>query len=115
MKLQEAYFSESNHVGNWAIIGYTAPGTAGATAGTSSTTNFSYEQKGDYDNNTIATDPSKTEVWRSTAKVVLNDCGTDDYWSVKATVNSAKVSFDAVLSDEANCLTLTPTFKNIGK
>ena len=97
------------------MIGYTAPGTAGAAAGTSSTTNFSYEQKGDYDNNTIADDPTNEEVWRSTAKVVLNDCGTDDYWSVKATVSSAKVSFDAVLSDEADCLTLTPTFKNIGK
>lgn len=114
MKLQEAYFSEANHVGNWAIIGYTAPGTAGATAGTSSTTNFSYEQKGEYDDNTIATDPSGEEVWRSTAKVVLNDCGTDDYWYVEATVSSAKVSFDAELSDEPNCLTLTPTFDKIG-
>ena len=113
MKLQQAYFSEANHVGNWAIIGYTAPGTGSGT--TSSTTNFTYEQKGTYDDNTIATDPNGEEVWRSTAKVVLNDCGTDDYWSVKATVSSAKVSFDATLSDETNCLTLTPTFKNIGK
>ena len=115
MKLQEAYFSESNHVGNWAIIGYTAPGTADATTGTSSTTNFSYEQKGTYANNTIADDPDGEKVWRSTAKVVLNDCGTEDYWYVEATVSSAKVSFDAKLSDETNCLTLTPTFKNIGK
>ena len=113
VKLQDAYFSEANHVGNWAIIGYTAPGTASGT--TSSTTNFTYEQKGDYANNTIATDPTNQEVWRSTAKVVLNDCGTEDYWYVEATVTSAKVSFNAKLSDETNCLTLTPTFKNIGK
>ena len=97
----------------WAIIGYTAPGTASGT--TSSTTNFTYEQKGTYNENTIQTDPSDAEVWRATAKVVLNDCGTEDYWYVTATVTSAKVSFDAKLSDETNCLTLTPTFTNIGK
>lgn len=97
----------------WAIIGYTAPGTASGT--TSSTTNFTYEQKGTYNENTIQTDPSDAEVWRATAKVVLNDCGTEDYWYVNATVTSAKVSFDAKLSDETNCLTLTPTFTNIGK
>ena len=113
MKLQESYFSEANHVGNWAIIGYTAPGTASGT--TSSTTNFTYEQKGTYNENTIQTDPSDAEVWRATAKVVLNDCGTEDYWYVTATVTSAKVSFDAKLSDETNCLTLTPTFTNSGK
>ena len=113
VKLQESYFSEANHVGNWAIIGYTAPGTASGT--TSSTTNFTYEQKGTYNENTIQTDPSDAEVWRATAKVVLNDCGTEDYWYVTATVTSAKVSFDAKLSDETNCLTLTPTFTNIGK
>ena len=113
MKLQESYFSEANHVGSWAIIGYTAPGTASGT--TSSTTNFTYEQKGTYHENTIQTDPSGAEVWRATAKVVLNDCGTEDYWYVTATVTSAKVSFDAKLSDETNCLTLTPTFTNIGK
>lgn len=101
MKLQESYFSEANHVGNWAIIGYT--------------TNFTYEQKGTYNENTIQTDPSDAEVWRATAKVVLNDCGTEDYWYATATVTSAKVSFDAKLSDETNCLTLTPTFTNIGK
>lgn len=97
----------------WELIGYTAPGTASGT--TSSTTNFTYEQKGTYNENTIQTDPSDAEVWRATAKVVLNDCGTEDYWYVTATVTSAKVSFDAKLSDETNCLTLTPTFTNIGK
>lgn len=111
--MQEAYFSESNHIGNWTIIGYTAPGSGTATSG--STTNFNYAQGGTYAGNTIAANPSETEVWTATAKVVLNDCGTEDYWYVTATVTSAKVSFDAKLSDETNCLTLTPTFTNIGK
>lgn len=113
VKLQQAYFSENNQIGGWDMIGYIAPGTASGT--TSSTTNFTYEQKGTYNENTIQTDPSDAEVWRATAKVVLNDCGTEDYWYVTATVTSAKVSFDAKLSDETNCLTLTPTFTNIGK
>ncbi len=115
MKLQEAYFSETNHVGNWAIIGYTAPGNPKTSGVGGLTTNFDYSQQGSYENNTISTDPSGEEVWRSTARVVLNDCGTDDYWYVEASVSSAKVSFNANLSDEENCLTLTPTFKNIGK
>lgn len=108
MKLQEAYFSEANHVGNWTIIGYNAPGNNGVT------TNFKYEQQGTYSNNTIATDPSATLVWKATAQVVLNACGTEDYWGVQATVTNAKVTFATGLSDETNCLTLTPNFKNIG-
>lgn len=114
VKMQEAYFSESNHVGNWAIIGYTAPGSGTATSG--STTNFDYAQGGTYDErNTIATNPSGTEVWTATAKANLNDCGAGDTWGVQVTVSDdSKVSFATGMSDESNCLTLTPTFKNIG-
>lgn len=115
VKLQEAYFSESNHVGNWAIIGYTAPGNAktGNTVG-GETTNFDYTQQGTYADNTIADDPTAELVWQAQARVKLNDCGTEDTWGVKATVNNAKVEFATGLSDETNCLTLTPNFKNIG-
>lgn len=114
MKLQEAYFSESNHVGNWTIIGYTAPGSGTATTG--STTNFDYEQGGSYDAaNTIATNPSGTEVWTATAKANLNDCGAGDTWGVQVSVSDdSKVTFATGMSDETNCLTLTPNFKNIG-
>jgi hypothetical protein len=114
VKLQEAYFSETNHVGNWAIIGYTAPRNPKTSGVGGLTTNFDYSQQGDYEDNTIATDPTSALVWQVQARVKLNDCGTEDTWGVQATVSSAKVSFATGLSDEANCLMLTPNFKNIG-
>ena len=79
MKLQEAYFSESNHVRNRAIIGYTASGTAktGNTVG-GETTNFGYTQQGTYVANTIATDPTAQLVWQAQTRVKLNNCGTED-------------------------------------
>ena len=40
VKLQQAYFSESNKAGGWQLIGYMAPGE------NSSTTNFSYTPEG---------------------------------------------------------------------
>ena len=113
MKLQDAYISEAVAIGNWQIIGYTAPGSGTATSG--STTNFNYAQGGTYANNTIAANPSGTEVWTATAKANLNDCGAGDTWGVQVTVSEdSKVSFATGMSDEANCLTLTPNFKNIG-
>jgi hypothetical protein len=114
VKLQDAYFSESNHVRNRAIIGYTAPGTAKTSSVGGTTTNFDYSEQGDYADITIATDPTNQLVWQAQARVKLNDCGTEDTWGVQATVSSAKVTFATGLSDEANCLTLTPNFKNIG-
>ena len=45
MKLQDAFAFESGAVGNWANIGYIAPGTKGSDAEHYSTTVFDYENK----------------------------------------------------------------------
>ncbi len=114
MKLQEAYFSESNAVGSWVMIGYKAP-SSGAGDSTSSTgTNFAYSQQGSYTNGTITT-ASDQAVWQAKNTVVLNDCAVsnDNVWQVKATISSALVTFAAHTSDA--CKPLTPTFDKIGK
>ena len=115
VKLQEAYFSESNAVGSWVMIGYKAP-SSGAGDSTSSTgTNFAYSQQGTYTNGTITTTTTATAVWQAKNTVVLNDCAVsnDNVWQVKATISNALVTFDASTSN--NCKPLTPTFDKIGK
>lgn len=108
MKLQEAYYSESNAIGNWTIIGYNAPGA------NNKTTNFTYSDPTTYTNNTVESTPS-TDIWKAAANVALNDCPSGSYWGVKGSIGSdKKVSFATGLSNDAKCLTLTPNFKNIG-
>ncbi|MCF0216914.1 MAG: hypothetical protein HUK21_10630 [Fibrobacteraceae bacterium] len=125
MKLQESYFSESNAIGKWELIGYKGPGSA-ATGSTSAapktqTTSFKYEQDGTYSNDggTIAMSNgslSETTVWKASNLIKLNECDANKEWAVKATVSSSVVSFSAkVPSGDAGCKTLTPSFENIGR
>lgn len=112
MKLQEAYFSERNVVGNWTLIGYKAPGDNGVT------TNFTYTGA------SIADAGSTTEVenaWSAKNKAQLNDCASkDNNWTVKVSPTvadaetAASVAFDATVP-EAGCQALTPNFNSIGK
>lgn len=114
VKLQDAYVSESNLVGNWAKIGYVAPGAAKAgEAGT--TTNFKYTGAITSDTVAVASLP-ETEGWRAAARVALNDCAIDSAWtvSVKGNDNGNSVSYKA--APPADCGdALTPTFNKIGK
>lgn len=113
VKLQEAYASESNAVGGWTLIGYQAPGSASGSAGV--TTNFTYT--GALAGNSTTTAASTANAWKAVANVALNDCAKGKNWAIAANMNADKgtVSFTASLEDEANCLTLTPNFKLIGK
>ena len=113
VKLQEAYASESNAVGGWTLIGYQAPGSSVASGG--KTTNFTYT--GALDGNSTTTAASTASAWKAAANVALNDCPSGSSWDIAAKMEAAtgRVSFDASLSAEAKCLTLTPNFKLIGK
>ena len=108
VKLQQAYFSESNKYGGWTLIGYTAPGPD-----STGTTNFTYG-KGDIpaDNSTAVGGASKSG-WTAANKKDLNDCTAGENWTVKLTDNG-DLKFDAAASG-AGCVALTPTFGNIGK
>ena len=116
VKLQQAFVSETGmDFGNFAIIGYAAPGQNGVT------TNFTYTDQGTYSGNTntatLTTEPAAA--WQAQANVKLNDCDKKK-WYVKvskaASGNAADaVAFTASLEDATNCAQLTPTFDKIGK
>ena len=112
VKLQEAYASESNAIGGWTLIGYQAPGTSVASGG--QTTNFTYT--GALNGNSTST-TDVTNAWKAAARVALNDCAKDSEWRLKTKIASSTgvVTFEATLSAESTCLTLTPNFKLIGK
>ncbi len=110
VKLQEAYFSERNVVGNWTLIGYKAPGDSGVT------TNFHYTEGNAADSTTGAVDGA----WKAKNKTQLNDCASGDNWAIKVTPTAAaasvaaSVAFDATVAN-AGCQALTPNFASIGK
>ena len=116
MKLQQAFVSETGtDFGNFAIIGYAAPGQNGVT------TNFTYKDVGSYTGttNTATLTSSQADAWQAQANVKLNDCDKKK-WYVKvskaADGNAADaVAFAASLEDVTNCAQLTPTFDKIGK
>ena len=115
VKLQQAYFSESNQAGGWQLIGYMAPGN------NSSTTNFNYTPEG------IAPDQSNAlsssvDGWAASNKLNLNECTAGKNWTVSLsatnTGSSATAQADIVFSasaGDAGCVALTPTFDKIGK
>ena len=116
MKLQQAYFSESNKAGGWQLIGYLAPSGDGA----SQTTNFKYDV-GEIDAD-ASDELSEGKIgWQAANRANLNECqgdGTTYNWTVtvsKLTGNSQDdVSFTSA-ANGAGCIALTPTFDKIGK
>ncbi len=111
VKLQQAYFSESNKAGGWQLIGYSAPNNG-------STTNFTYGNDlgiGDQNSDSLA---SSKIGWDAKNNVALNECASAVNWTVtlsKASgTTSADIEFVASAGD-AGCQALTPTFANIGK
>ena len=115
VKLQQAYFSESNLVGTWTLIGYKAPGNTGNSG--SATTNFTYT-------GTLAaaasTSVSAADAWQAANNVQLNDCQATTNWGVAVTpttagsAQGADVSFNATVT-AGGCEALTPSFSLIGK
>ena len=112
VKLQQAYFSESNLMGGWTLIGYVGPGSSVAgTNGSSQTTNFDYY--GGIDVNST-NEASNQNGWNARARVPLNDCpATSSIWTVSVNKTDAHVSFTAATPNTAGCKALTPTFDKI--
>lgn len=120
VKLQEAYASESGAVGNWANIGYIAPGTKGTDAEHYSTTVFDYENKfsGANSGTTMVNALGSTfvDAWEAKAKTALNDCPINSIWHVKiaAAGTGATVKYQASIDGSSvECSSLTANFKNI--
>lgn len=111
VKLQQAYFSESNMAGGWQLIGYQAPNNG-------TTTNFEYGIElpiGAQSSDALSTGKVG---WNAKNKVALNECSSAVNWTVtlsKASgTTSADISF-AASAGATGCVALTPTFDKIGK
>ena len=125
VKLQDAHAAETGAFGNWANIGYIAPGSK-TNSNSYSTTVFDYTgafTNGTKDGTTmVGLLSDTTEGWRATAKTALNDCKIGSYWMIVSSKagNGASLSFTASItdlgngSDNVNCKSLTANFTNVG-
>ena len=111
VKLQQAYFSESNMAGGWQLIGYQAPNNG-------TTTNFEYGIElpiGAQSSDALSTGKVG---WNAKNKVALNECSSAVNWtetlSKASGTTSADISF-AASAGATGCVALTPTFDKIGK
>ena len=112
VKMQQAYFTETNAIGGWTLIGYKAPGD------NDQTTNFKYSGVvGKAESETT----DQTGAWKAQNRVNLNDCAKDtDHWTVDVafTTGDKDLTFTSTVDDAAstaNCSSLTPSFELIGK
>ncbi len=113
VKLQDAYVSESNKIGNWTLIGYVAPGASSASDESPSTTNFQYYGSGTFTDG-IAAIADMNDAWVAVNIPALNDCAANNgkwHVDIKANSNGNSVRYDAA----TNCAQLTPSFTKIGK
>ena len=116
MKLQDAYAAESNQLGTWALIGYTAPGTK-KSADEYSSTVFKYTGgMSEAEDLKAEGATAQTGAWEAEALTALNDCPSGAKWSIAVTGATTGVTYENSYSgsNEANCNPLTPNFKNIG-
>ena len=119
VKLQNAFVTETDAVGNYQMIGYQAPGS----------TTFDHTEPSvtwGADNTTMVNNVTSVVVtWQAKNKVALNDCAKDNYWAlgVKKATTGAGVEFSggigttaAATGSYANaCLALTSGFKTIAE
>lgn len=115
MKLQDAYAAESNKLGGWTLIGYTAPGTK-KSANEFNTTNFEYSSTPAADATTELTEEGADMAggWIAKASVALNDCKAASTWTINVKGKTTGVTYETALSDADNCTPLTPSFDKIG-
>ena len=122
VKLQDAYFSESNHVENRITIGYTAPRTNGLT------TNFAYGLGAIAEN--TAVDAGEAKVGLPADNLAnLNECAkgsqtagkntaTTANWKISVTQGTGSSNQELVFTAAVNgagSTALTPTFDKISK
>lgn len=108
MKLQEAYYSETAHPGNWAKIGFKLSGVAGS-GDEVTTTNFKYKS----DN---VEDAATAAALSAESQLNLNDCKSGSTWGVDVSENGGALQAEASITPatggaQADCEVLTPNFK----
>ena len=108
MKLQDAFVSESStNFGSWKMIGYKMETTNNV---------FTYtEEKTGYDQETAALGDAET-VWKATPKAGLNECTTDDFWTldIEAASDNNGAAYNAKVTS-TECNVLVPGFGKLDK
>jgi len=108
--MQDAYFQEKGDVGNWVVIGYSAPGEKGN--GSSYASNVFTYTGNDCGKGTACT-------WTATPKTKLNDCTTAMHWQLSATAsgNNGSGAYTAFTigdpGSSSDCLALTASWSNL--
>ncbi|MBR4008505.1 prepilin-type N-terminal cleavage/methylation domain-containing protein [Fibrobacter sp.] len=114
INMQDAYFQESNHLGGWGDIGYSAPGTRTNTSSYSSNV-FSYS--------TTTADGVTTTAsanWVAVPTTKLNDCAanTANAWVLTATIGATDGTATAaqyVPTGVAACTQLTASWSGLSR
>jgi prepilin-type N-terminal cleavage/methylation domain-containing protein len=109
INLQEAYVSENAKLGSWESVGYEAPGTK-SNSNSYATGIFSYTGSITSDNDGTS---AVTGAWKAVALQGLNDCKTNDEWSLKPSITSKgalKVEDDAT---DTACKALTASWASL--
>ena len=120
VKLQNAYVTETNAIGNYHMVGYEM----------NSTTNFDYSEPttpaGWATGTTAIPSSSNVLTWKAKAKIALNDCEKDSEWALAVAKSTGSgVTYQGQINDgsaissvtdgtyAADCLSLTGAFKKI--
>jgi len=120
VKLQNAYVTEANAVGNYHMVGYEM----------NTTTNFDYSEPATPAGWTTGTAaiPSSGNIltWKAKARIALNDCDQNSEWALAvAKASGSGVEYQGAIKDgqaitsvtdgsyDSACLTLTAAFKKI--
>ena len=120
INLQDAYATESNKLGSWQAIGYSAPGNKTSTTGsqTFASGNFFYMEG-----------TAGTADWAADPNNKLNDCAgvaavgtasTASSWYIATTFNAGtggegEGNITIKASGKTECTSLTPSFANLVK
>ncbi|MCQ2120347.1 MAG: prepilin-type N-terminal cleavage/methylation domain-containing protein [Fibrobacter sp.] len=104
INMQDAFALEKNAIGDWAEIGYSAPGAQSGNKSSYKSDNFTY---------TGAASTVETAAWKAVPNHKFNDCDTGEFWQLNAKYlssgnNEGSVGYQASVSDD--CLELTPSF-----
>lgn len=112
MKLQQAYFNESNAYGGWTLIGYVGPGASGNATSTS-TTNFNYTSSMAA---TVTATAATASAWSAANITKLNDCSPAAHWAINLNAAAeASDGYTAAINTDTNggCAALTPSFTKL--
>ena len=99
INLMDAYAAETSAIGNWAQIGYEAPGTMATTKSSSATNVISY------------TSSDAGAKWTATPKNDLNECSTSMKWELTAAASATNVTISD--GSSSNCKDLTPNWSGL--